>query len=311
MVEIKEIKSVDLASYTLMSSSIHAIFAFIFALLIVLIFGTIATLIPGLSTFSAFIGVLGISIIILYPLSAFFINILVAFVMAGLYNLVASVIGGVKLGLEGEEIKSFPVIAFALIMSCISAIIALIIGLYMALAFTPITSFISAIIPVIAGGAANITNNTTIITSAIPISSAVSMGGIIFALSMIILLPILVFIFSFIGNAIFALAYNLLIPKVGGIQLKLEAVSDMHRINNIPVLPATIALSVVSIIFGLLQGLTYLAQYSMLGDVTGGILSLIFNIIATFIATFIIVALATLFYNVLAPSIGGVKIELN
>jgi hypothetical protein len=82
MVDIKEIKHIRAAPFTLMSSSIHAILAFIAAILIVLFFGSIAAFIPGASSFAAFITVLGLAIIILYPLTAFFWNILLAFVTA-------------------------------------------------------------------------------------------------------------------------------------------------------------------------------------------------------------------------------------
>jgi hypothetical protein len=308
MVDIKEIKKIRAAPFTLMTSSIHAILAFIAAILLILFFGTIAALIPGMGLFASFITLLGLSIIILLPLTSFFLNIMYAFVLALLYNVLAARVGGIKLGMEGEEVKTIPVVSIALILSCVVAILTFIMGLYMGLAGSSVLSLISGIIPIAANVAANATNATDV--SALPTGAGMAAISGIWALFWIILMPIVAFIFSFIGYALFALFYNVLIPKVGGIRLIFAEAANGFELTNIPVMPAAIALSVVSAIFGLLQGLLNLAQFSMMGDVLGGFMMLIVQIISSFIMTFIIVALATLIYNFLQPRIGGVKLVL-
>ena len=117
---------------------------------------------------------------------------------------------------------------------------------------------------------------------------------------------ILVFIFSL--NGTFALFYN--VNTVGGIKLIFAEAGSTFELTNIPAVPAALALAVVQAVFGLLQGILYLIQYSMLGNVVGGLLVLIGQIISSFIITFIFIVLAAIIYNFLQPKIGGVKLEL-
>ncbi|MGZ4857691.1 MAG: hypothetical protein ACXVZU_04970, partial [Methanobacteriaceae archaeon] len=129
MVDVKEIKHIRATPFTLMNASIEAILAFIAAIIFVIAFGLVAAFIPQLSALGGILALIGVAVIILAPLTAFFINIMFGFVLALLYNLVAPRVGGVKLGLEGSDVKSIPVVPLALIMACISAIIAFIVGL--------------------------------------------------------------------------------------------------------------------------------------------------------------------------------------
>jgi hypothetical protein len=308
MVDVKEIKHIRAAPFTLMSASIHAILAFIAAIIFVIIFEFVAPFIPQLGVISGAFALIGVSVIILAPLTAFFINIMIAFVQALLYNYFAPLVGGIKLGLEGSEVKSIPVVSLALIMACIAAIIAFIVGLYLALVFTPIFSIISTATPVIAQAIANFTNTTNM---TIPTGALVGTAGWIFALVSIIVLPILAFIFVFIGSALFAIFYNVIVPRVGAAKLDFAPVlGNVFELINIPAVPAALAMGVVFAIFGLINGLMNLISDSMAGNAAGGIVSLIMSIIVYFFMYFIIVALIAIFYNVLQPRIGGVKLEL-
>jgi hypothetical protein len=308
MVDVKEIKHIRAAPFTLMNASIRAIFAFIAAIIFVIAFGLVAAFIPQLGAVAGFLALIGVAVIILAPLTTFFINIMFGFVLALLYNLVAPRVGGIKLGLEGSDVKSIPVIPLALIMACISAIIAFIVGLYLALAFTPIFSIISTATPVIAQAVANATNATNM---TLPTGAAVGAAGAIFALISIILVPIMAFIFAFIGTALFAIFYNVIVPRVGAAKLDFAPVSgNDFELTNIPVVPAALAIGVVYAIFGLINGLINMISYSMAGNAVGGVVNLITSIIGYFVMYFIIVALIAIFYNILQPRIGGVKLEL-
>jgi hypothetical protein len=308
MVDVKEIKHIRAAPFTLMNASIEAILAFIAAIIFVLAFGLVAAFIPQLGAVAGFLALIGVAVIILAPLTTFFINIMFGFVLALLYNLVAPRVGGIKLGLEGSDVKSIPVIPLALIMACISAIIAFIVGLYLALAFTPIFSIISTATPVIAQAVANATNATNM---TLPTGAAVGAAGAIFALISIILVPIMAFIFAFIGTALFAIFYNVIVPRVGAAKLDFAPVSgNVFELTNIPAIPAALIMGVVFAIFGLINGLFNLISYSMAGNAGGGIVNIIITIIVNFVMYFIIVALIAIFYNMLQPRIGGVKLEL-
>lgn len=303
MVDIKEIKSIELVPFTLMSASISAILAFIYAIILLITLGALSALVPMMNLIFAS---LGISILILYPIGSFFFEIMFSFVSALLYNKLVSRVGGVKLGLEGDQIKNLPVVSFALILSCIAAIWTFILGLVIAALLVPITTSLSTIIPLVGNAMANATNMSTV-----PTGAAVGTGGVVAAIILIIVMPILVFIFAFIGHALAAFFYNVLIPRVGGIRLELAPlVGAVNEIKSIPVVAASLAIASVALIFGIILGLLQLITLAGAGDATGGVVALITYIITYFVGTFILVAIVTILYNFLAPRIGGVQLGL-
>ena len=304
MVDVKEIKSVELVPFTLMTSSISAILAIIYALLLLITFGAISAFVPMAGLIFAS---LGISLIILYPIGTFLVYITISFVSALIYNMLVPRLGGVKLGLEGDEVQSVPVVPFALIMSAVGAVWALIIGLILAALIVPLTTLISTVIPLAANLAANATNMTP---ATLPTGAIVGTGGIVLALLLIIGLPIMVFIFGFIGHALAAIFYNIIIPKVGGVRLEFAPAGTAHEITSIPVVAASLAIASVALIFGIIQGILQLISLAANVDATAGIVALISYIISYFVGTFIVVALITIIYNFLVPKIGGVRLGL-
>ena len=269
MVDVKEIKSVELVPFTLMTSSVSAILAIIYALLLLITFGAISAFVPMAGLIFAS---LGISLIILYPIGTFLVYITISFVSALIYNMLVPRLGGVKLGLEGDEVQSVPVVPFALIMSAVGAVWALIIGLILAALIVPLTTLISTVIPLAANVAANATNMTP---ATLPTGAVVGTGGVVLALLLIIGLPIMVFIFGFIGHALAAIFYNFIIPKVGGVRLEFAPAGTAHEITSIPVVAASLALASVALIFGIIQGILQLISLAANGDATAGIVALI------------------------------------
>ena len=308
MVDVKEIKSVKLAPFTLMSSSIHAILAFIAAIITLIAFGIIAAFLPAASVFGSVITSTGAALIIICPITAFFTYLAISFFTILLYNGLAPRLGGIKLGLEGNEVTNIPVVSFSLILAAIEAIWAFIIGVFLAAAITPVFTALSSSIPVVSQAIANATNATNM---TIPTGQAVAAGGLVLAIILIIGLPIMAFIFGFIGNALTAIFYNYIATKVSKIQLNFDALTgSLKNLTSIPVVPASLAVAIVFTIFGLIRGLGDLARLSANGDAVGGVLALIGSIIGYFIAYFIGTALITIFYNALAPRIGAVELEL-
>lgn len=305
MADVKEIKSVEIASFTLMTAGIQSILAFIGALLMLLFFGILGAVIP---VFGAAIAWLGVAIVIAYPISVFFIGIAVNFYSAFLYNNLVSRLGGIKLAMDGNDVIQIPVVSFALILAVINAIWAFIIGLFLAAAMAPLTSFLSSLIPLISQAFVNSTNMTGI---TMPTGAAVGAIGIFEALFLIIGMPIMAFIVGFIFNALAALFYNFIATKVSKIKLEFTAISGkLHELKSIPVIPAAIAVAVIMAIFGLIFGLINLISLSAQGYAITGLMVLISDIIVYFILYFIIAALAAFFYNILVPRIGGFKLEL-
>jgi len=304
MVEVKEIKSIELVPFTLMTSSIGAILALIYAIILLITLGALAAFIP---TAGLIFASLGISMIVLYPIGTFLVYITLSFVTALIYNMLVPRLGGIKLGLEEDEVRSVPVVSFALIMAGVAAVWAFIIGLLLAALIVPVTTLVSTIIPLVSSIAANATNLTP---ATLPTGSVVGTGGVVIAVLLIIALPILVFVFGFIGHALAAIFYNFIIPRVGGVKLLFAPAGTNHEITSIPVVAASLALASVAVIFGIIYGIIGLINGLAAGNASMGVGSLIGNIIGSFIGTFIMVALITIFYNFLAPRIGGVQLGL-
>jgi hypothetical protein len=229
------------------------------------------------------------------------------FVTALFYNMLVPRLGGIKLGLEGDEVKNIPVVPFALIIAGVMAIWAFIIGLVLAAIIVPFTTALSTLIPILS----NITANATNITPAtLPTGSVVGTGGVVLAILLIIGLPIFVFVLGFIGHALAAIFYNFMIPKVGGIRLMFASVGTAHEITSIPVVAAALAIASVALIFGIIEGIIGLINGIIAGSAGIAIGSLVGNIVVSFVGVFIMVAIITLIYNYLAPRIGGIQLGL-
>jgi len=324
MVDVKEIKSIELVPFTLMTSTIGAILALIYAIILLITFGALSAILPGAALIFAS---LGISMIILYPIGTFLVYITLSFITALIYNSLVPRIGGIKLGLEGDEVKNVPVVSFALIMASLGAIWAFIIGLLLTALIIPLTTIVSTIIPLASQLAVAVVNNATALLSMsnatnlsinatnftganLPNGSMVGTGGVVIALMLIIGLPIAVFVFGFIGHALAAVFYNFMIPRVGGVRLLFAPAGTAHEIKSIPVVSASLALASVAVIFGIIYGLINLLDGIAAGSAAMGFGGLIGSIIGYFVGTFIIVAIITIIYNFLAPRIGGVQLGL-
>jgi hypothetical protein len=144
------------------------------------------------------------------------------------------------------------------------------------------------------------------------------------SLALIIAFPVGIFLLSILSSFILALIYNLIVPRLGGIKLKI----DGDKVTKIPVIPISLNLSaiyaIMSFIFMLVFApmLAVLLQLSELTSATsmmgisgigligalGSIILIIGTPIVVFVVMFIIIVLSALFYNLLAPSIGGVRL---
>ena len=310
MINTKEIRSIKLASFTKITASIYGVLGFIAALvmlaalIIIQVTGVIPQLAPQLGQFN-FITGLGIPLLIILPISAFFITIIVSLFSAMLYNALVPKLGGIKLELDGEDVVKIPVIAFSLILSTIGAIWAFIIGLLTSALVAPLlsvinTSSIAANTPFITTSTYSITTNiTTNLTNTtgtnIP-DGTFGTAGIILAFLLVIGLPILVFVFVFISNALFALFYNYIVTRVAKIKLKFVNITEsLHELKHIPVIPTALAVALV---------------YALLGIISGILDGNYGEFISNFVLYFIETALFAILYNYLAPKIGSIKINM-
>lgn len=324
MVDVKEIKTIELAPFTVMTSSISAIIGLIYAIILLIAFGALSAILPKAALIFAS---LGISMIILYPIGAFLVYTAFAFISAMIYNMFVPRLGGIKLGLEGDQVKSLPVKSFALILSAVAAVWALIMGLLLTAVILPLTTIVSTVIPLVMQLGVSVINNATamlsmsnatnmsinatnLTTANLPNGSAIGTGGVVLAVMLIIGLPIAVFIGGFIASALAAIFYNFLIPRVGGVRLIFAPAGENHEITSVPVVPASLAIASVALIFGIIMGIVQMITIAAAGNAVLGIEILIYEILRYFIGTFIMVAVVTIIYNFLAPRIGGVKLGL-
>jgi hypothetical protein len=293
MVDVKEIKSIKLTPFTKMSASIYGIMGLIaaIALFIALVIIQATGVISQLGQFNLVTG-LGVPLIILLPIGAFFATITVSFFSVLLYNTLVPRIGGIKLEINGNDVENIPVVSFALILSAIGAIWAFIIGLVLAAVVSPLFSLIGTL-----PEAANITANFTNVTGA-ALPSGVDFGavGVIVTLLLIIGLPILVFVFGFIWNALFAIFYNYLVTRVAKIKLEFASISGtLNELKHIPVLQTALAVALV---------------YAILGIIFGILSKNYTEFLTNFVQYFIQTALIAILYNYLAPRIGSIKLNL-
>ena len=293
MVNVKEIKSVKLTPFTKMSASIYGILGLIAAIVIFISLAIVQAtgVITQLGQFNVVTG-LGVPLIILIPITSFFITIAVSFFSAILYNALVPRLGGIKLELENNDVEKIPVIPFALILAAIGAIWAFIVGLVLAALISPLFSLISTL-----PEAANITANFTNVTGAtLPTSGAFGAIGAIVTVLLIIGLPIMAFVFGFIWNALFAIFYNYIVTRVAKIKLEFAAISgNLHELKHIPVLQTALAVALVYAILGLIFGILS-RNYA--------------EFITNFVQYFIETALIAILYNYLAPKIGSIKLNL-
>ena len=301
MVDVKEIKEIEIVPFTLMSSSISAILAFIGAILFAIAVGIIsAVLPPQLAPLGSALAGFGITAIIAYPILTFLIGLSTVFLSILLYNILVPRVGGVKLAMDGNNVAAIPIVPFALILSIIMAIWTFIIGLLITTALAPITGLIGTAIPMIA----NATNGTA---TGAGFGALVAFGAVFF----IIILPILVFIFGFIAHALLAIFYNYIATRVSKIQLDFTAATESwFNLTSIPIVPTSLAIAVVFAVVGFIYGLVNLVTLAANGDAVAGIISLIVMTIVYFIQYFIMTAIVTFLYNVLAPRIGAIKLAL-
>lgn len=301
MFDLKEIKSIEIVPYTLMTSSVSAVWAFIYAIVLAIVYtiGFAITPTPSSEALVSFY----IASIVSSPVSSFVFGILQSFLFALIYNLLVPRLGGIKLGLvDLNEIKSIPVVPLALITSAVSAVMVFLFLLI-------IVPLVAAYIPVIAQAMSSLPINGT----TIPATSVSALGafGIIGSILSIIIIPIVIFIVLFIVSAITAVFYNVLAPRLGGIKLEFAAAqNNIYEILSIAPVQLALIIASVATVWMLIVGIIGLIISALYGSALMGVGFLVGVVIGGFVFSFIVYAILALIYNFLRPRIGGVKLEL-
>lgn len=297
MIEIKDIKSVKIVPFTLMNASISAVIGLIYGIVFAIIFGvTLGSALPGIT--AGMIATIIIGSILAFPTVMFLVSVLESFIVAFLYNQLVPRLGAIKLGfVDLKEIITIPVVPFALMSASIGGLLTFLAMLIIG----PFFAFGIQSAALAGAGAANI-----------PGLASIGSFGLLWMIIMIVGIPIVAFIGIFIGVAVAAILYNLLAPKIGGVELNFGIASgNLFEIESIPIvkfaLITTLVLTVIQLILGVIDLIISIATGS---SATGALIGLVIRVVSSLVVSFILYAIMACLYNYLRPRIGGIKLEI-
>lgn len=276
---VKELKSVELSSYTIMTTAIAVLFSIISSIFLVIGFGIMSPEYVGASIYI-------ISTIIVGTLMYTTYN---AFCQGFLYNLLAKKMNTIKFSFKDEkEIVKVSTTETAIILSMIITI--QVILLYLVSVFI-VPLLISSIVQTLMYSGQSVL--------------AYSLYQFLMLLSQPITIAMFIFgtfIISFIFILLGCYIYNILANAGRGAVVNLSKEDNYTAVDSIDVLKFAIAVAVVGGILNLLLSIVTLTS--------GDFASAIGSIIGGFIGAFVEGALLAIFYNFLAPKLGKIKLEL-
>ena len=280
MVSVKELRSIELSSYTIIATAIAVLFSIISSI--------IMTIAIGITSPNA----LGVSI---YLISTLVVGTLMyttynTFCQGFLYNTLGKKLNIIQIAFKDEkEIIKISPATTAIIVSMILTIQMIL--LYLASVFI-FPLLINAVIQ-------------TLMLSGQQIL-AYGLYQFMLVLSQPIVIAMIIFgtfIISFVFILLGCYIYNILANSGRGIIVNLSKENGYTAIDSVNV-------KRFSIVFGIIGGILSLLSLVISMGGIGNITALIINIIIGFIVAFASGALTAIFYNFLAPKLGKLKLEL-
>lgn len=280
MSDIKELKSIELSSYTTMVTGITVLFSIITAILISI---GIAALMPSGS------GVI-IYLIATIIVGVFMYTIYNSFSQGLFYNLLAKKLKTIAVIIEdGKEIAKISTTETATMIALISTIQFILLYLVSVLVLPLLfTSVIQTLM---------FTGQATLAYGIYQLLAILSQP------TTILMLIFGTFIITFVFVLIGAYIYNILAKKGRGVILNLGNEGGLTAIESIEPLKLAIAFAIICGILSLIVGIISIIS-------GGSIANLIGNVLGGFVGGFIEFYLIAIFYNFLAPKIGKIKLEL-
>ena len=280
MSSVKELKSIDLSSYTIISTAIAVLFSIIAAIVMVI----------GIGITNA--GALGVSLYLVSTIivGTFMYTIYNAFCQGYLYNILAKKLNTIQIAFKDDkEIIKVSTTSTAIIIAMIMTIQVILLYLVSVLIFPLILN--SMVQTLMLSGQELFAYG--LYQFLILLSQPTTIAMIIFG----------TFIVSFVFVLLGCYIYNILAGTGRGAILKLSKQDNMTSIESVDTLKLAIVFAVVGGVLNLI-----LAIISLFSG--ADILTAIGNIIGGFISAFISGALLSIFYNFLAPKLGKLKLEL-
>ena len=276
----KELKSLDLASYTIISTAIAVLFSIIFSIVIVIAI--------GVSSPQAMGGV--IFIIPTIIVGALMYTIYNAFCQGYLYNLLTQKLNSIKIAFrDDKEIVKVSTVETAIVISMIITIQVILVYLVSVFLFPLLLN--SLIQTLMYSGQQLMAYS--VYQFMMLLSQPFTIAMIIFG----------TFIISFVFVLLGCYIYNILASSGRGAIVNLSNKDGMTAIDSIDVLKLAIVFAVVGGVLNLILALITLVS-------GGNIMTLVINVIVGFVGAFVNGALMAIFYNFLAPKLGKLKLEL-
>ena len=275
----KELKSIDLSSYTIISTGVATLISILIAIIIIVAF---AVSVPNS---------MGVMIYI-FPTIVFgtmISNIFVNFSTGYLYNILSKRLGFIKFNIEEDSIKSISAKETGLLVGFITLI--MILAIYLATSLILpliISSFMTLLMYSAQTGIATAMYQTMMLISN-PITIAIGIIGSV----------IIVSVFTLLGIYI----YNILASSDREILVKLSKENNLTQLDSITPLNFAIAMGAISLILNII-----LAAILVISGVP--LFNALVDVLIGFVSAFITAMLIALSYNFLAPKLGKLKVEL-
>ena len=276
---VKEIKSIDLSSYTLIMTGIAVLFSILSALVLTIGIGIISP------------GNIGIAVFIIPTIivGTFMYTIYNSFSQGLFYNLLSTKLNAIKFTLEENQIVKISPNEIATMLAVIATIQVLL--LYLVTVF---------ILPLVL----NATIQTLMFGGQELLAYELYQFLILINQPMTIILFIFgTFVITFVFTLIGVYIYNILAKKGKAITVELSNENEMTALDSIDLMSLAIAVAIINGILTLIFAIIMLIS-------GGNIATLLTNVISSIITGFIEAALFAIFYNFLAPKIGKLKLEL-
>ena len=275
----KKLTSIDIESYTVISTGINVLLSIIMSIIIV---GLFAVAVPNSIGVMAYL----IPTIIFGTMIS---NIFLAFTEGYLYNILSSKFGFIKLDIDEEYIKKISTRETALIVGCISLIITLIIYLAFSLI---IPLFLSSLMTILMYG-----SQTNLAAALYQIMFLIS--NPLFIAIGILGSVIIVTVFTLLATYI----YNILASSERGILVKLTTEDKFTQLESITPLSFAIAIGAICLILNIVVGIIMVLSGV---PIFNALTSILMSFVTGFISSYIL----AIFYNFLAPRLGKLKVEL-
>lgn len=276
----KELKSIDLVSFTIMGTGINVLFSILISIIMLIGF---SVMIPN--SFSI--------MIYLVPTIVFgtLITCIFTYFSEGyLYNILSKKLKSITIDIdENGRINRISTTSTALMVSLISLIMAIIV--YLAMFF--ITPLLLSTIMQILMMSGQMAVASILYQGLILINNPVTIG----------ILLIIIFVITFVTTLVATFIYNILGNSNRGATVEISNDDKFTVIDSINPLNLAIVIAAISLVINIVIAIVNIITGT---NPVSAVLSIVTGLVSSFITGFLI----ALFYNFLAPKLGKLKVEL-